>query len=157
MRQVAARAGVSAPTAYLYFTSKDHVLVDVLAELMGQTSASLVTKPTRGRTPVDRTVATLRRAAAHVEDTPNLYIALTRAYISGTPDVAHARSTLEASMRSWIDLALGDRDIGERDAVVMILENVLFANMVSLVTGARAPRDVADELERAARTVLKEQ
>jgi AcrR family transcriptional regulator len=156
VRQVATRAGVSAPTAYLYFTSKDHVLVDVLVELVGRTSASLAAKPSRGRTPVDRTVATLRRAVARVEDTPRLYIALTRAYIAGTPDVAHTRSKLEASMRGWIDLALGNRKVDDRDAVVMILENVLFANMVSLVTGARAPRDVADELERAARTVLKE-
>ena len=156
MRQVATRAGVSAPTAYLYFTSKDHVLVDVLVDLMGQTSASLAAKPSRAQTPVDRTVATLRRAVAHVEDRPHLYVALTRAYIAGTPDVAHARNTLEASMRGWIDLALGERDVGDRDSVVMILENVLFANMVSLVTGARAPGDVADELERAARTVLKE-
>ena len=125
-----------------YFTSKDHVLVDVLIELAGETSAGLEAKPSRGRTSVDRTVTTLRRAVAQVDDTPNLYIALTRAYIAGTPDVAHARNTLEASMRGWIDLALGDRDVGNRDVIIRILENVLFANMVSLVTGAaRAARN----------------
>jgi AcrR family transcriptional regulator len=156
MRQVALRAGVSAPTAYLYFSSKDHVLVDVLVELAGQTSASLSAKPGRGRSPVDRAVATLRRAVAHVETAPNLYMAMTRAYIAGTPEVAHVRSALESSMRGWIDLALGDIEVGDRDAVVMILENVLFANMVSLVTGGRASSQVADELERAARTLLKE-
>ena len=58
-------------------------------------------------------------------------------------------------MRGWIDLALGDSNVADRDAIVMILENVLFANMVSLVTGARAPSEVADELERAARTLVK--
>ena len=50
-------------------------------------------------------------------------------------------------MRGWIDLALGDRDVGDRDAIIRILENVLFASMVSLVTGARTPRDIADDLE----------
>jgi AcrR family transcriptional regulator len=156
MRAVAARAGVSAPTAYLYFSSKDHLLVDVLVGLVGQTTETLSARPRRGRSPVDRAVATLRRAVQNVEHAPNLYIAMTRAYISGTPEVAHARVAMESSTRRWIDLALGDTDVGDRHAIVRILEDVLFANMVGLVTGGRAPGEIADELERAARTLLKE-
>ena len=155
MRAVAARAGVSAPTAYLYFSSKDHVLVDVLVELAGQTTATLSARPISGRSAVDRTVATLRRAVQNVEKEPNLYVALTRAYIAGSPEVAHARGALESSTRRWIDLALGDGELGNRDAIVRILEAVLFANMVGLVTGGRAPGEIADELELAARTVLE--
>jgi AcrR family transcriptional regulator len=156
MRQVAAHAGVSAPTAYLYFSSKDHLLVDVLVELVGQTTTTLLERPRRGRSPVERAVATLRRAVQNVEKAPNLYIAMTRAYISGSPEVAHARVALEASTRGWVDLALGDSEVGNRAAIVRILEDVLFANMVGLVTGGRAPEDIADELELAARTVLRE-
>jgi len=155
IRQVAARAGVSAPTAYLYFSSKDHLLVDVLVDLVGQTTESLSSRPRRGRSPVDRAVATLRRAVHNVEQAPNLYVAMTRAYISGSPEVAHARVAMETSTRSWVDLALGDSEIGDRDAIVRILEAVLFANMVGLVTGGRAPGDIADELELAARTLLE--
>ena len=58
-------------------------------------------------------------------------------------------------MRRWVDDALGETEVGERDAIVRILEAVLFANMVGLVTGSRAPGDIADELEHAVRTVLK--
>ena len=155
MRAVAARAGVSAPTAYLYFSSKDHVLVDVLVELVGQTTATLSDRPLPGRSAVERTVATLRRAVQNVEKEPILYVALTRAYIAGSPEVAHARGALESSTRRWIDLALGDGELGNRDAIVRILEAVLFANMVSLVTGGRAPGEIADELELAARTLLE--
>lgn len=156
MRAVAARAGVSAPTAYLYFSSKDHLLVDLLVDLAGQTTTTLSTRPRRGRAPVDRAVATLRRAVKNVEKQPLLYIAMTRAYIAGSPEVAHARVSLESSTRSWVDLALGDDNLGDRGAIVRILEDVLFANMVGLVTGGRAPGDIADELELAARTVLRE-
>jgi TetR/AcrR family transcriptional regulator, cholesterol catabolism regulator len=156
MRSVAARAGVSAPTAYLYFSSKDHVLVDVLVELVGQTTADLAARPRAGRSAVERAVATLRRAVQNVEKEPNLYVALTRAYIAGSLAVAHARGALESSTRHWIDLALGDGEFGDRDAIVRILEDVLFANMVGLVTGGRAPGEIADELELAARTVLRE-
>jgi AcrR family transcriptional regulator len=155
IRQVAAHAGVSAPTAYLYFSSKDHLLVDVLVDLVGQTTESLSSRPRRGRSAVDRAVATLRRAVQNVEQAPNLYVATTRAYISGSPEVAHARVAMETSTRSWIDLALGESEIGDRDAIVRILEAVLFANMVGLVTGGRAPADIADELELAARTLLE--
>jgi AcrR family transcriptional regulator len=155
IRQVAARAGVSAPTAYLYFSSKDHLLVDVLVDLVGQTTESLSSRPRRGRSPVDRAVATLRRAVLNVEQAPNLYVAVTRAYISGSPEVAHARVAMESSTRRWVDLALGESQIGDRDAIVRILEAVLFANMVGLVTGGRAPGDIADELELAARTLLE--
>ncbi len=156
MRRVAAHAGVSAPTAYLYFSSKDHLLVDVLVDLVGQTTATLSSRPRRGQSPVDRAVATLRRAVQNIDKAPNLYIAMTRAYISGSREVAHARVAMESSTRRWVDLALGESEVGDRDAIVRILEAVLFANMVGLVTGGRAPGDVADELELAARTLLRE-
>jgi len=156
MRNVAARAGVSAPTAYQYFSSKDHLLVDLLVELVGQTTATLSARPRGGLSPVERAVATLRRAVRNVEQAPNLYIAMTRAFISGSFDVAHARSAMESSTRNWIELAVGEDAVGDRDAIVQTLEDVMFANMVGLVTGGRAPGEIGDRLEVAARTVLGE-
>lgn len=43
-----AAAGVSAPTAYQYFTSKDHLLVDGLVDLVGDTTGSLADHPVSG-------------------------------------------------------------------------------------------------------------
>jgi AcrR family transcriptional regulator len=157
MRNVAGRAGVSAPTAYQYFSSKDHLLVDLLVELVSQTTTMLSDRTPAEGAPVERTVATLRRAVQQVEQAPNLYVAMTRAYISGSHDVAHARAAMESSTRHWIDLAVGDSAIGDRDAIVRILEDVLFANMVGLVTGSRTPGEIGDQLELAARTLLSEQ
>ena len=148
-------AGVSAPTAYLYFSSKDHILADVLIELVGHTTTTLAARTAKGRSPVERAVGMLRRSVQNVEKAPNLYVAITRAYISGSPEVAHARAALESSMQHWVDLSLGDTTIDDRAEVVRILEAVMFANMVGLVTGGRAPGDIADELERAARALLK--
>lgn len=157
MRAVAARAGVSAPTAYLYFSSKDHLLVDLLVLLVDETTTALASRPSRARSPVDRTVAMLRRAVGNVEQTPNLYIAATRAFISGSPEVSHASAAMESSTRRWIDLAVGDDAVGNRDAIVRILDDVLFANMVGLVTGARTPSEIGDELALAVRTVMPRQ
>jgi AcrR family transcriptional regulator len=155
VRRVAERAGVSAPTAYQYFTSKDHLLVDVMTDLVTNTTSAIATRPIRAASTIDRTVATLRRVMKRVEDEPNLYIAMTRAYISGTPEVAHARNAMESAMQIWIDSALGGIRVADRDAIVAILEDVLFAGMVGMVTGRRLPSDIGDELERAARTLLK--
>ena len=156
MRNVAARAGVSAPTAYQYFSSKDHLLVDLLVELVGETTITLSARPRPGLSPVERAVATLRRAVQNLEQAPNLYVAMTRAFISGSFDVAHARTAMEASTRRWIELAVGESPVGDRDAIVRILEDVLFANMVGLVTGGRTPAEIGDHLELAARTLMRE-
>jgi hypothetical protein len=91
-----------------------------------------------------------------VEEEPNLYIAMTRAYISGVPEVRHARQAMETTMHEWIDTALGPTEFEDRAAVIAILEAVLFAGMVGMVTGAKTPADVTEDLERAARTLLKE-
>jgi AcrR family transcriptional regulator len=155
MRALAERAGVSAPTAYQYFASRDHVLVEVLTELAVGTTEVLVARPSRRHDPVDRAVATLRRVVQRVEDEQNLYVAMTRAYVSGAPEVRHARGSMESSMHSWIDTALGSHTIVDREAVVAILEAVIFAGMVGLVTGGRSPADLGADLERAARTLLK--
>jgi AcrR family transcriptional regulator len=155
MRHVAERAGVSAPTAYQYFVSKDHVLVDLLILLVDETTVALHARPSRARAPVDRAVASLRRVVRGVEQDPNLFVAVTRAYISGAPEVAHARAALESSMHAWIGAALDAAQLDDRQAVASILEAVLFANMVGLVTGGRTPTAIGDELERAARTLLR--
>ena len=152
VRKVAARAGVSAPTAYQYFTSKDHLLVDVLVELVGDTTGSLTHRPAEGDTPADRAAATLRRAVDRVVAAPDLYVALTRAYLTGGTDVAHARDAMTASTHRWVELALGDDGDPDLHAV---LESLLFAHMVGLVTGHRAPDALADDLERAVRRVLR--
>ena len=151
VRKVAKAAGVSAPTAYQYFTSKDHLLVDVLVDLVGDTTGSLTQRPVQG-SPADRAAATLRRAVSQVTAAPDLYVALTRAYLTGGPDVAHARDAMEGSTRRWVELALGDEDDPDLHAV---LESLLFAHMVGLVTGRRDPATLADDLERAVRKVVR--
>jgi AcrR family transcriptional regulator len=156
MRQVAERAGLSGPTAYQYFSSKDHLLVDAMVERVDDTTEAVKARPSRDRAPVGRAVATFRRVMRRVEQEPNLYIAMTRAYISGVPEVRHARQAMETTMRQWIDAALGPTDLEDREAVIAVFEAVLFSGMVGMVTGGKSPADVTHDLERAAGLLLKE-
>ena len=96
MRQVAADAGVSADPRILIFSSKDHLLVDVLVDLVGQTTAVLL-ESTAPR-PIAADSVWLRMlwlAVRNVEKAPNLYVRNVRAlYISG-----HTRGRVRA--RQW--------------------------------------------------------
>lgn len=155
MRPVAAKAGVSAPTAYQYFSSKDHLLVDAMVELVDQVTADVEAEPPpRRRSPADRAAVTLRRVLRNVEQAPDLAVALTRAFISGSGDVAHLRPHLDGSMRRWIEVALGDTELEDPEAVVDVLQAVLFGNMVALVTGAKTIDEVGPNLEQAVRLIL---
>jgi Tetracyclin repressor-like, C-terminal domain len=93
---------------------------------------------------------------ANVTRAPDLYIAVTRAYLTGGSDVAHATEAMEATTRRFIDLALEGAELGDDIAEGMadVLESLLFAHMVGLVTGRRTPEEVGPDLERAVRTVL---
>jgi AcrR family transcriptional regulator len=155
MRQVASRAGVSAPTAYQYFSSKDHLLLDAMVELVEQVTAAIEAEPRpRGRTVADRAAATLRRAVRDVEETPELVIAVTRAFISGSREVGHLRPRLDANVRRWVEVALDGAELADPVAVVDVLQGVLFGNMVGLVTGAKTPDEVGPALEQAVRLIL---
>src|SRR5262249_11093618 len=95
MRRVAERAGLSAPTASQYLPSRARLLVEVVAALAANPPALTQPRPSRRGTPADRAAATLRRVVRRVEEQPNLFVAITRAYISGSAEVAHARGAME--------------------------------------------------------------
>ena len=71
------------------------------------------------------------------------------------PDAEDAvQETCLAAMRQWVEAALDGSEIDDRAGVTEVLESVLFANMVGLVTGGRSPDDVGPALERAVQAVL---
>ena len=84
-------------------------------------------------------------------------IALTRAFISGSRQVGHLRPRLDANVRRWVEVALGDAELDDPVAVVDVLQGVLFGNMVGLVSGAKTPDEIAPALEQAVHLVLPRQ
>jgi hypothetical protein len=57
-------------------------------------------------------------------------------------------------MVRWIDTALGDLDVPERDTVIEVLEAVCFSGIVGLISGRFTPEDFGARLERAAHLLL---
>jgi AcrR family transcriptional regulator len=154
MKDVAERSGVALATVYRYFGSKDHLLAEVLVGWGDLLSGRLDDVPPRGATPADRVVNVLRRAARAVELDPRLAEATTAALLSRDPGVVESRADFTTMMRHWIDAALADAAVPERETVIEVLEHVFFSTMVGVVTGRRDPREVGDHLERAARLLL---
>ena len=107
-----------------------------------------------GATLADRASATLRRAVASVERAPELYVALTRAYLSGGPGRG-PRPRRHGGLDPALDRAGAGRARTSDPDLQDVLESLLFAHMVGLVTGRRTPATLADDLERAVRTVLE--
>jgi TetR/AcrR family transcriptional regulator, cholesterol catabolism regulator len=154
MRDVAERSGVALGTLYRYFASKDHLLAEVLVGWGGLLEERLDQSPPKGKTPLERIVNVLRRAGRAVEQEPVLAAAVTAALLSPDPGVGDARAGFTTMMRRWLDLAVGDDEVPDRDEIGEVLEHVFFSTMIGLVNGRRGPSDVGDQLERAARLLL---
>jgi AcrR family transcriptional regulator len=145
---------VSLGTLYRYFASKDHLLAEALLAWGSALGLRLRQSPPRGATPGERVAAVFRRMARGVAEQPALGAALTRALLSCDPSALANRSGLSAMMREWIELALGDAAVRDREQVIAVLEHVCFSCMISLVQRQRSPREVGEELERTARLLL---
>jgi len=154
MKDVAARAGVALGTVYRYFASKDHLLAESLVAWGSELGERLRQSPPRGASAGERVAQVFRRMARGVAEQPGLGVALTRALLSCDPSALANRSGLSDMMRGWIELALGDASVRDREGVIAVLEHVCFSCMISLVQGHRTPREVGDELDRTARLLL---
>jgi hypothetical protein len=54
----------------------------------------------------------------------------------------------------WIDLALGDLDVADRETVTEVLEAVCFVGLIGLVSGRTDADEFDARLDRAARALL---
>ena len=154
MRDVAARADVALGTLYRYFPSKDHLLIAALAEQVTTLQRRLAQKPPRGGTSADRVVDVLRRASRALEREPKLTATLVTALSSPDPSVAETKQEVYDILGSVIADADGDA-LSQGEGVVRVLGHVWFAALVSWVGGMVPAGQMGDDLEVAARLILR--
>ncbi|HUF85039.1 MAG TPA: TetR family transcriptional regulator, partial [Acidimicrobiia bacterium] len=155
MRDVAERSGVALGTLYRYFASKDHLLAEVLVAWGGQLEQGLRRSPAKGEVRA-RITDMLQRAARTVEREPVLAAAVTQALLSRDPAVTDVQASFTTMMRRWLDIAIGDDDLPDRDRVVEVFEHVFFSTMIGLVNGRRDPAEIGEQLDHAAALLLDE-
>ena len=157
MRDVAARAGVALGTVYRYFSSKDHLLSAALLEWARSLENAPVARPvSSGEPPVDRLVAVIRRITRASAREPVLFAALVTAITAPDPAVSECQAQVQHIVKAVLSMPLDDVDPEVREGVVRVLAHVWFASLLGWVNGWTAMGAVADELEFAARLLLRE-
>jgi AcrR family transcriptional regulator len=156
MRDVALEAGVALGTIYRYFASKDHLLAACQVEFARGIQQRLAERPARGDTAADRVVDVLRRATRRTEAEPLLMAAMVTAISSPDPAVEPCQREVTAVMGALLAEPMHDLDPELRDGVVRTLSHVWYSALLGWVNGWATVGAVGDELESAARLLLRD-
>ena len=142
VRGVARRAGVAPATAYTYFSSKDHLLAEVLWRRME------VLPPVDAGAPMpERVERTIRDMIPFAGRSTALIDACTVALISPSPDVAHLRDRIGALTHRRLVAAVG---VEVDPRVVRVLETSYSGALLAAGTGHRSFHDIPDFVADAA-------
>lgn len=163
IRPVAARAGVSVPTAYQHVSSKDELLVEALLTLGRRSTEGVRQRAPRGDTPADRLGDVFRRILREAGRKPLLHQALYRAYVASAPALIGLEDSggsvgFGPERAAWIGEAIRAGDTaGASDADIetasRILSTLFLGAMVGVAAG-REPGEVVAVLDEATRRLL---
>jgi len=156
MRDVASEAGVALGTIYRYFASKDHLLAACQVEFARGEQRRLELRPTQGDTAADRVVDVLRRATRAQERQPQLTAAMVTAISSPDPAVSGCQREVTAVMAAVLAGPMGDIDPTLKAEITRALSHVWFSALLGWVNGWTNVGAVGEELESAARLLLRD-
>jgi len=154
MRAVAERAGVGPATVYRYFSSKDHLIADVHAQKSLSVIAELAARPPRHKRPADRVAAVFRRMLEATAEDLLLASAGVAAITSSDLSASSPGFWSQFVMPSYMDVALGDEDVGDRKALGELLGHVFFSLMCGLAIGRSSLEEADAAMTRAVGLVL---
>ncbi len=144
VRSVARRAGVAPATAYNYFSSKDHLLAEVLWRGM-QALPPVATDD--GRSVPDRVADAVRAMVLLTTESPALVDASTQALLSTSADVKHLRDRIGSVIHHRLAAAVGpDAD----PMVVRVLQTSFSGALLEAGMGHMSSMDVPEFVAAAA-------
>lgn len=155
MRDVAARADVALGTVYRYFSSKDHLLAAALLEWARSLDGAPPKAVSTDDDPVDRLITVIRRITRASARAPELFAALVTAITAPDPAVSECQAEVQRIVSMVLSAPLVDIDPEMRDGIVRVLAHVWFASLLGWVNGWTQMGAVAEELEFAARLMLR--
>ncbi len=143
VRGVARRAGVAPATAYNYFSSKDHLLAEVLwRQLQALAPVTVDRRPLP-----ERLEEAVRGLVVFAEESPALADACTVALLGASPDVKHLRDRIGADIHRRLATALGP-DVDPQ--VVRVLETSYFGALLMAGMGHLPYTDIPGFVAAAA-------
>jgi TetR/AcrR family transcriptional regulator, cholesterol catabolism regulator len=156
MRAVADRAGVALGTLYRYFPSKIHLLVSALAREFERNQERLGRMPVPGDTPYDRMLYVLGRITQAMQREPMLTEAMTRAFMFADPSAAAEVNAVARLMERMLTGAMHQGEpTADEIAIARVISDVWLSALVAWVTRRASADDVSNQLELAARLLLR--
>jgi AcrR family transcriptional regulator len=149
VRNVARRAGVAPATAYNYFSSKDHLLSELLWRRMQELPP---VDASDGGSLEDRLVAAVNRMALLTTESPALVGACTIALLSATPDVKDLRDRIGREIHRRLADAVGP---GVDPMVVRVLETTYSGALLTAGMGHMTYTEVPAFVATAAELMLR--
>jgi AcrR family transcriptional regulator len=158
MRDVAAVADVALGTVYRYFSSKERLLLEAMAEQQSDLRAYLDAHPPTAGTPAERVIGVLARANRSLRQHPDVTAAMVRAYGSAEEENADIVRKVTEIMTAIITGAIHGPDrqaASARDLrVARVLMQVWLSSLNGWVGGVDGPERVEEDLAEAARLLL---
>ena len=144
VRSVARRAGVASATAYNYFSSKDHLLAELLWRRVAAVPDAVVDP---GAPLADRLEATVEALSAVTTGSPEVIAACTQGLLSSNVDVVGLRVRIGAEIHRRIAQAAAPAG----EAVAQVLVTTYFGALLSAGMGHMDYDDVPRFVVSAAR------
>jgi AcrR family transcriptional regulator len=158
MRDVAAAADVALGTVYRYFSSKERLLLEAMAEQQDDLRRYLEKHPPTEATPAARVTAVLRRANASLKTHPDVTAAMVSSIGSAQSENADIVRRVTEIMTAIITHAMhgaAERTATEEELrVARILMQVWLSSLNGWVCGVDGPERVDEDLDAAARLLL---
>jgi AcrR family transcriptional regulator len=156
MRDVAAEANVALGTVYRYFSSKERLLLEAMAEQLEDLRHYLESHPPPGATPAARVSAVLRRANAALARQPEVSAAMVRAYGACREENASVIERVGATTNAIIMTAIGATSEREQ-RLARTITQVWLSSLIGWAGGVDPIARVDDDLDHAARMLLGEE
>jgi AcrR family transcriptional regulator len=154
MREVAARSGVARATLYRYFSSKDHLLVEVSlefsAELLEETKASAPA----GASAAERVAYPFVRMLEAIAREPRLFDSTLRAYFADDPAVLPLVAELRRFGALYVNAALGT-DVPRAAEIARVLDPFSLAMAMRVSSGRSGLEETVRELRSAVRLLVR--
>ncbi|MFQ5667752.1 MAG: TetR family transcriptional regulator [Candidatus Binatia bacterium] len=154
MGAVADRIGIARATIYRYFSSKDHLLAEIMEEWTVRINTDLRRNPPPGKTLADRVGAAFERIVKTAARNPGLTSALLLAATSSDPAAADAFPSWSAPVAVYLKTLVGHDKVNHLDEVITVLSYVLFSALIATALRGRDPAEAVQVLRTTVRLLL---
>ena len=155
MGEVAKRADVSRATLYRYFSSKDHLLLEVSLEFSAEVLKTVEACRPMGATLAHRLTYPFALMLEAVAREPKLFASTLRAYFSDEPVVHTLAAELRRFGGMYVNVGVG-MDIPRASEIARVLDPLSLAMAIRISSGRCTLEEAVHEFRRAVSLLIKE-